>query len=176
MTAGGEPLQLFFGLFPDAAAREALAGIARATRRDTGGRSPRAERIHLTLLYLGNAPRGRLDELVSLATGVRLPPFELCLDNLEYWKKNGIVCATPDDPVAVTRLAQTLVRHVTPGGFKSVRERFKPHVTLVRDAKRAPPENMAPVTWTAGRFRLLHSVVDWNLSRYDTLAEFPLRA
>jgi 2'-5' RNA ligase len=174
MSTEGSPLQLFFGIFPDAEARVALATIARAAKRDTGGRSPRPERIHLTLLYLGLTDPAKLDEVLALAAGVRLPSFELQLTSLEWWRKNSIVCATPEDKSAVTALARALTLQLGAAGFKSARNEFAPHVTLVREAEQAPPENMAPVAWTVRRFRLVHSVVDWSRSRYELLGEFPL--
>jgi 2'-5' RNA ligase len=174
MSVEVNPPGVFFGIFPDPPARKALATIARAAARDTGGNSPRAERIHLTLLYLSGLQQEQIDTLLALATGIKTPPFDLCLTSLEWWRKNNIVCATPEDKAAITTLAQALALQMGRAGFQGVRGRFAPHVTMVRKALHAPPENMAPVSWTVNRFRLVRSHLNPGDVRYETLAEFPL--
>jgi 2'-5' RNA ligase len=173
MSAEGEPLRLFFGIFPDPSARKALATIARAAARDTGGRSPRAERIHLTMLFLRAVHPEQVDALLTLAAGIQRPSFELRLTSLEWWD-NGIVYAAPEDASALKALFQALTLTLGRAGFKGVRGRFVPHVTMVRGAPHVPPENMAPVSWTVNRFRLVRSHLNPGDVRYETLAEFPL--
>lgn len=59
-------LRLFFALEPDPAVRRALASLARALARATGGRVPQAEILHLTLAFLGQVPAGRHAELAAI--------------------------------------------------------------------------------------------------------------
>jgi 2'-5' RNA ligase len=170
----GAPVNLFFGLFPDPPARKALANVARAASRDTGGRVPRAERIHLTLVYLGSTLPERIATVKALAASVRAPAFLLRLTELEWWRSNEIVYAAPDDGAALTFLVQALTLKLSSGGIKGVRQRFVPHITLVREAGRAPTENMAPVEWRVDRFALVHSILVPGKIRYELLAEFLL--
>jgi 2'-5' RNA ligase len=176
VTADGAPARLFFGIFPDASACDALARVAKAAARETGGRAMRDIRIHLTLLFLGPVQPGRIGGIMQLAGGLCAPAVRVELARLAWWRSNRIVYAATDDTGPLTALAGALADALEPAGFGAGRERFLPHVTLVRDAARAPSAAMPPVALRADRFVLVRSVLGPGAARYERLAEFPLGA
>ena len=75
----GPPLRIFFALWPDAGARDALSALARDTAAQTGGRAPSAGNLHLTLAFLGDVAAARIAALHALgpAVAAAVPPFTL---------------------------------------------------------------------------------------------------
>jgi 2'-5' RNA ligase len=55
--------RMFFALWPDAAARAALAGLAAEVVRGGGGRAPAAANLHLTLAFVGAVAPERREAL-----------------------------------------------------------------------------------------------------------------
>ena len=103
---GGPTARLFFALWPDPRVREALAAVARDAQRECGGRAVAAEKVHITLFFVGNIERHRLEELEDAASALRGNAFEIVLDHLDYWRHNRIVWAgTRQCPPALTTLA-----------------------------------------------------------------------
>jgi len=52
-----------------------------------------------------------------------------------------------------------------------------PHITLVRDARRAPAQSrLAPVSWPVSEFALVESVQLDNSHMYEVLQSWPLGA
>lgn len=153
------PLRLFFALWPDPPLRAALAGIAAALRGSCGGRPPPARNLHLTLAFLGDVPPSRLPELVELAAGIPLRPFRLTLDRIGWWPRQRLAWAGAQDcPAALEALAGMLAAELHAAGFRSERRPFVPHVTLLRDAQRAPPQTVAELPpWKVTQFVLASS-------------------
>jgi RNA 2',3'-cyclic 3'-phosphodiesterase len=149
----------FFALWPDDEARAALGRLGRSLHGECGGRAIPARNIHLTLVFLGNVSAGRLPGLHALAAGVVAPQFELTLDTLAYWRHNRIVWAgTANCPPGLRELVAQLVRRLGSAGFPCEEREYVPHITLLRDARRAP---VAPagtdIVWRAGDFTLVRS-------------------
>ncbi|MDH5265059.1 MAG: RNA 2',3'-cyclic phosphodiesterase, partial [Betaproteobacteria bacterium] len=65
--------RLFFALWPDAAARAALADLARATANRYGGRAVPAANLHLTLVFLGEVDPARIAALRRAVDGLASP-------------------------------------------------------------------------------------------------------
>jgi 2'-5' RNA ligase len=141
-SAAARPLRLFFALWPDPPLRAALAATAAALRRSCGGRPPPARNLHLTLAFLGEVAPSRLPELVALAAGIPLRPFTLTLDRTGWWPRQRLVWAGAREcPAELEALAGKLAGALRTAGFRSEHRPFVPHVTLLRDAQRAPPQN-----------------------------------
>lgn len=157
--AAAEGLRLFFALWPDPPLRAALAGAAAVLRGSCGGRPPPARNLHLTLAFLGDVPPSRLPELTALAAGIPLRPFTLTLDRIGWWPRQRLAWAGAQDcPAALEGLAGTLSAGLRAAGFRSERRSFVPHVTLLRDAQRAPPQTVAELPpWKVTQFVLASS-------------------
>lgn len=168
-------LRLFFALWPDAGARAGLAAEAAALRRDCGGRATAAGRLHLTLAFLGNVPVARLPELEALAALQDVRPFVLKLDRVGWWPRQRLVWAgTQSCPRELEALASALAGALRAGGFSVEHRPFMPHVTLLRDARRAPPRAaFGPLVWHAAGFVLAQSEILDRGIRYRVVARWP---
>jgi 2'-5' RNA ligase len=157
--AAAPPLRLFFALWPDPPLRAALAGIAAVLRGSCGGRLPPARNLHLTLAFLGDVPPSHLPELAALTAGIPLRPFTVILDRIGWWPRQRLAWAGAQDcPAGLEALAGTLAAELHAAGFRSERRPFVPHVTLLRDAQRAPPQTVAELPpWKVTQFVLASS-------------------
>ena len=175
---GGAPARLFFAVVPDAAARRALAALAREAQSATGGRAPREENLHLTLAFLGNvAPRriGELEAIGAQAAAVAAP-FLLKLESVGAFREAGVAWAgTAAVPESLQRVFDSLRSLLRAAGLPAERRPFHPHVTLARRCVRGPSAvTMAPVAWRVESIVLMASETLPGGPRYRELASWPL--
>ncbi len=171
--------RVFFALWPDAAARAALAAWQPALKDLCGGRAMRADNLHATLVFLGDVAERRLEALSLAAQEVQGRKFDVTFDLAHYWGHNHIVHAAPAMVPAqlaqlVLDLEQALARHRF---HFDQRNAYQPHVTLLRHAQwsDAPLPEMRAVRWRMDGFTLMQSVQDEQGPGYQALARFPLR-
>jgi RNA 2',3'-cyclic 3'-phosphodiesterase len=174
-TTASAPPRLFFALWPDEATREALAGWSQAMHKVCGGRRTRSENLHATLAFLGATEQARLAALDAAAARVHVPSFDLILDRPGYWKHKRIAWAGASAvPIALSALAENLRAALSLLGFSFDTRPFAPHVTLARDADRAPQlPSLPPVHWPVADFSLVLS--PGGRAAYRVLATWPLR-
>lgn len=171
-------LRVFFALWPDADARDAMAALARDLARRCGGRATRPESIHLTLAFVGDVAAERTDALraIGAAAARAATPFDLALDRLGSFREARVawlgVEAVPE-PLAA--LARGLNGGLAGQGFRVDRRPFAAHVTLARSIRsQLPAETVAPVAWNVERLALVASELAAGGSRYRDVAEWPL--
>jgi len=139
----------------------------------------RAETLHNTLVFIGDVELYGLEVLQLSAQEVNGEHFELCFNEARYWGHNHIVYAAPHSiPPPLAHLADALEKRLTKHRFKFDRREYKPHVTLLRNARwsDAPLPAMPPVCWQIRDFALVQSVPHGGLTDYRVLARFPLSA
>ncbi len=150
-------MRLFFALWPPAQTAVALHDWAMKLE----GRPTRAENIHLTLAFLGEADPAKASAAARRVQGER---HEIPIERAQYWRHNKIIWAGPaETPDALKDLANQLKAEERP---------FAAHVTLLRKA--APPASLPElpkVTWPAHEFALVASAG----GKYRTLERFQLR-
>src|SRR5690348_13471718 len=88
--------RLFLALWPDPAVREALRVWREAWTWPRGASPVATSKLHMTLHFLGNQPRERLDALLD-GFAVPFSPFSVRLDMAELWH-NGIAVLAPAAP------------------------------------------------------------------------------
>ena len=146
-------MRLFFALWPSAETARALQEWARAVE----GRAIPAEKIHLTLAFLGGVEP---DKASAAARRVRADAFELPIDTAQYWRDNHIVWAGPRGmPAGLQTLVERLQLALYRAEFILERRPFAAHVTLVRKArpsKALPP--LPKLEWPVREFALVNSV------------------
>lgn len=169
--------RVFFALWPTASESGALAAWQEPLKQQCGGRAMRGETLHSTLVFIGEIGQARLDSLRLAAREVRAEAFELRFDSARYWAHNRIVYAAPDHvppqlPQLVGALEQSLSKH----GFTFDLREYKPHITLLRDARRSDSEwpVARPACWRIRDFALMQSVPRGGLMGYRVLDRFPL--
>lgn len=168
--------RMFFALWPSAAVARSLAGQSRTLESHIGGRVTRTDSIHLTLAFLGDVALDRVEALLALPADVTSAPFELQLDRLGVWPRNGIGWAAPSAaPAALIELQARLANWLGQAGFRVEARAFVPHVTLIRKATRTVPElAIPPIAWRSDEFVLVRSNLSATGSRYETLGRFAL--
>ena len=167
-------MRLFFALWPPREAADALHAWARRLHRRTGGRAVRARNIHLTLAFLGEVDEARVAELKRLpAWGER---HALPIERAGYWARNRILWVGPEEtPAPAVALAARLRDLLAAWNYRTERQPFAAHVTLLRKARE--PEEMPPlpqVDWPVQEFVLVRSQPLAEGSRYDVVERFPL--
>jgi len=152
-------MRLFFALWPDPRVRAALAGWVSSCHADVGGRAVRASNLHLTLAFLGEVDEARIPELHAIARDAAGDPFVLDLIHVDYWRRNGIVHATPTCvPDALRTLVESLRQGLSDADFPVEARPFAARATLVRDARREPMLVQVPaVRWQVSDFALVES-------------------
>lgn len=169
--------RVFFALWPDDAARAALASWQGPLKKLCGGKATPVERLHNTLLFLGDVEVERLEALQLAAQEVGDEAFQLVLDSARYWGHNHIVYAAPHIMPRklsdlVSKLQQAMLRHQ----FQFDQRGYQPHVTLLRHAHGTdtPLPEMKAVVWKIREFVLMQSVSEGQGVRYEMLSRFNL--
>src|SRR5688572_14356842 len=170
--------RLFFAAWPAPEIQQALGRFALELQPQCGGRAIPARNIHLTLVFLGDIERARLPRFESLAQAVVASRFELAVDRVRYWRHNRIVWAgTGHCPPAAAALVGQLAAAAAEEGIEVERRPYVPHVTLLREARRAPGAAPPPlIPWPVARFALVESVARDRGRIYEPLREWPLSA
>ena len=172
------PLRIFFALWPDAGARDALSALARDTAAQARGRAPSTANLHLTLAFLGDVVATRIAALhvIGSAVASAVPPFTLTLDRVGAFGDGGIAWAgTSAAPRELERLVQLLGGALAQGGFPTERRAFHPHVTLARRCRsHAGAGTTASIAWNVEGITLNASERSPRGPRYCELGAWPL--
>jgi RNA 2',3'-cyclic 3'-phosphodiesterase len=171
-------LRVFFALWPDSAARDALAALARDVAARIEGRSPPIANMHVTVAFVGEIAPARVVDLCAIGAAVAamVPPFRLTLDRPGTFRGSGIAWAGPSSvPTALVKLARNLDEALSAAGFRTERRAFHPHVTLARRCRKSPGDALpAPIAWTVTTVALNQSEPGSGASRYLELSSWPL--
>lgn len=133
----------------------------------------RADTIHLTLAFLGEADPERA---AAAARGVGAPHHALPIEQARYWAHNHIVWAGPwEMPPALAALAASLGSALAKSGFELEERAFQAHVTLIRKARAKGALPLLPaVAWPVEEFALVRSELSAEGARYAVLQRFAL--
>ena len=167
-------MRLFLALWPREPARDALAAVARSLAQAASGKAVPAEKIHLTLAFLGEVAPERLDEVRAAADAIRGAPFELVLDGVGSFQKARVSWAGSSClPGALVRLQSDLETGLRAAGFALDERPFAAHVTLARKiALSVTAAAMAPIRWQASEYVLARS--ESGSGRYSILEGWSL--
>ncbi|WP_428354812.1 RNA 2',3'-cyclic phosphodiesterase [Methyloprofundus sp.] len=149
--------RLFFALWPSDETRKQLNSFNQSIAQN-GLRKLKADNLHITLLFLGNTCAITEILLRKKADSIRVQPFVLTLDQLEFWRKAKVLCLTTAqyDPQlgllvdALNQLAEQCAMHIE-------ERAYKPHITLARKAQKLIDIKVLPIQWQADSFCLIES-------------------
>lgn len=168
---------LFFALFPDRAAAQALSRTAQqlCVRHRLGGRLIATERLHVSLLGFGEhagLPQRLVAAAVDAAASVAAPPFDVTFDRAVSFRgrPRPLVLGTSAGAAELFAFRQALCRAVE--GLGPVRRQYTPHVTLLYDERGIEEHTVEPVRWSVREFALVHSLR--GKGRYVVLGRWPL--
>ena len=184
MTAGAPPAaeralaRVFFALWPDEAVRGELARAARALHAACGGRVARPENVHLTLVFLGDVERGRLDALREAASAVRAPAHDLPLERFGWFRRNRVAWAGPErTPAETLELVHGLEAALKQARFAFDARPYEAHITLLRKAECGKDlPKIAPIRWAAREFVLVESELNAGGSIYRITGRWALQS
>jgi 2'-5' RNA ligase len=167
--------RLFFALWPDAPTRRELEALAHDVALAAGGKPVPAEKIHLTLAFLGEVAAERQAQAIRAAQETRGGAFTLPLDRVGSFRRARVAWAgTSSPPAALLDLQADLARGLAERGFVLEDREFAAHLTLARKiAKPVPPASMKPIAMRADALALVLS--EAGTGRYTTLETWPLR-
>jgi 2'-5' RNA ligase len=176
--------RIFFACLPDPGTAAEINALAVRLGEAHGleGTAILPEHLHVTLFHLGDwavLP----EEIVRLAreaaAGVDARPFDVSFTRAESFRNSTGVypfVLTGDKAGAAWRSLHTALgaalKRAGLGG--ATQGEFKPHITLLRDARRVPPARIEPVSWTVREFVLVHSLL--GKTTHLHLGRWPLTA
>ena len=173
---------LFFCLFPDTAACEAIAAETDALRVEHSllGSPIKPNRLHATLHYLGEHAVEREDIVAAAITAagrVERPCFEVVLGRVSSFHtrsdKQPCVLLCQEEHPPVHALWRELGNHLMAAGLgRYLKRDFVPHVTVLYDTRALIPHSIDPIGWTARDFALVRG----RNGEYEILGSWPLRA
>jgi 2'-5' RNA ligase len=175
VSAGrGVTRRLFFALWPNESERGALLDAFGATIAAAGGRAVLPSHLHLTLEFLGAVPDAERAALETLGAALALPEEVVVLDRLHWWARAATLVVAPGAPGPGLLAAQVQLRETLKGrGFRVDSRPFRPHVTLARKVRSAPPlAAPAGVAWRLNELALVESLSQPQGSRYVPLARW----
>lgn len=186
-------MRLFVALEIPAAVRANLAALIEQLRalpvRDGGknARWVRAQNLHVTLKFIGEAAPEKLDGIRGALSGVRAErPVELACRGLGFFpneKRPQVFWAGLDASENLAKLAEDIDRVLATAGVPREKRAFEPHLTLARfGAPRLDETLRATIAGAAGRefgsfgaseFHLIESKTKPSGAEYTRVASFP---
>jgi 2'-5' RNA ligase len=131
------------------------------------------EKIHLTLVFLGEVPVERIAAALEAARDAPFRPFTMAFDRLGGFRRSKVGWAGMSrPPVGLVQLQSRLQGGLQARGFAVEARPFAPHVTLARKVGR-PVASVAiePIEWEARRVALVRT--EPGSGKYTTLAQVP---
>ena len=155
-----ETKRLFFALWPDHRQRERLRDVITPVAKTVEGRMVDRRNWHVTLVFIGTFPANRVPFLLEKAAEIEVEPFRLNFDRLEFWPRPrvaSLVASTvpPELQALVDRLNGILVDL----GIQPEDRNYRPHITVVRNARTFQTERLAQrasTEWSG--FELVESI------------------
>ena len=149
--------RLFYALWPDAATRAALA----AWQAPLQGKPVRAEKLHLTLAFLGQRPASDMPALQELLGHLPARAMPLVFDHASHFPQLALAwAALAQASPALLDLRAACMHGLAEQGLapRFEHDRFTPHVTLARQAPPPASQDFAPIAWQADELVLVESI------------------
>lgn len=173
--------RLFFGVYPDPATAERIAGQARASRSAHGlrGQPLDIDRLHVTLHEIGiyaGLPRGVVDKALEAGAKVSAAPFGVTFDRVGSFNNRGnnpFVLQGGEGLGDLIAFQRALGLAMAGAGLgRQVARSFTPHVTLLYDPMLVADAAIPPIGCTVREFVLIHSLI--GQTRHVPLARWTL--
>lgn len=152
--------RLFFALWPDPRQRDRLRDVINSVAKVVEGRPVDRRNWHITLAFIGPFPAHRVPYLLERAAQIRVEPFRLSFDRLEYWPRPRVasLCAATVPP-ELQALVDDLNGIMLDLGLHPEDRAYRPHISVVRNARHFATERLtqrAATEWSS--FELMESV------------------
>jgi 2'-5' RNA ligase len=168
--------RLFWAILPDDDARRRIVERTARLRATHGltGRALLPEHLHVTLFHVGDSAEaptdGAIEAVTDRARSVVMPKFKVVFDRAMSFRHGAFVLASDEGTIGLDvlhqRLTDAFLRRPAPA------RAYTPHVTMLRDARIVPEEDIEPISWTASEMVLVHS--ELGRTRHNRVARVPL--
>ena len=172
-------MRAFLALLPDRDSALAIDAWRERAWPDIGRAVP-VQNLHLTLCFLGEVPRARIDALVRLLDEARPGTFsggrrDLTLD-VAGWRPDSRVAWLESSaaPGSIGGLAKSMRTAAGRAGIRTDKRRFLAHVTVARGVDEPPPapRERPAIALACGPVALMESRQDRGGVRYVELASW----
>lgn len=152
--------RLFFALWPDNRQRERLRDPINSVAKTVEGRAVERRNWHVTLAFIGPFPENRVAYLLERAKEIHVEPFRLNFDRLEFWPRPRVACLSAATvPPELQELVDSLNFIISDLGLKPEDRNYRPHITVVRNARSFTTERLTQRVQTEwSSFELMESV------------------
>jgi 2'-5' RNA ligase len=152
--------RLFFALWPDHRQRERLRDVVGSVAKTVEGRAVDRRNWHVTLAFIGPFPENRIPYLLERAAEIKVDPFRLNFDRLEYWPRPRVAslsaATVPDELQALVDALNGVISDL---GLTPEDRNYRPHITVVRNARSFVTERLTQRVQTEwSSFELMESV------------------
>jgi 2'-5' RNA ligase len=171
---------LYLGLVPEECSARVINRSTRELSRVLGllGSVVPAERLHLSLHWLGDACSENLLTVADRAAGIvaGMSSFDVSFDRVATFRSGRdhplvLLCGDGCKQLRAFQMALAeAIRQAAPCQYE--RRPFAPHITVLYDRRRVREQPVAPVSWTVRDFVLIHSLV--GRARHIRLGRWPL--
>ena len=152
-----ETSRLFLALWPDPVMRHQLREARDAWQWPRGATPVHADKLHLTLHFLGSVPTGRLPALLD-GFAVPFDPFRVDLGTPVLWPHGIAVLEPLAEPPELLALHVRLGEALLALGLQPEARSYRPHVTMARRAGGvAVPESGPAIAWDIASYALVES-------------------
>jgi 2'-5' RNA ligase len=164
--------RLFFAIWPGAAASRELARVGEALAALSGGKPVPAEKIHMTLAFLGSVQDEDAGRAALAAGAIGGDAVRMTIDTVGSFRGARVGWAAASRAVPELALLQArLAGELRDRGFALEAREFNPHATLARKIqRRVPRAPTAAIEWRSNAFTLVRSTG----GRYEVLESWGL--
>lgn len=145
-------------------------------QKTLGGRLTRSASVHLTLVFIGDVADSALDVVLRIGAVQRVQAFDLSIDRIGCWSRNGIAWAAPSATAPpLIALVSGLESGLRAEGFGIETRPYRPHITLLRRSHgELADEQPGALHWHADHFVLVRSQPSKSGTDYQRLKAWPL--
>lgn len=151
---------LFFALWPDNRQRDRLRDVISSVAKTVEGNVVDRRNWHITLAFIGQYPEAEIPVLQERVAQIKVEPFRLGFDRLEFWPRGKVAClVAPTIPAGLQGLVASLQTVLLEIGVAPDDRTYRPHITVVRKARSFTTERLArrAITEWSG-FELMESI------------------
>ena len=152
--------RLFFALWPDDRQRDRLRDVINSVAKSVEGTALDRRDWHITLAFIGDFPEEQVPDLLARAREIRVEPFHLSFDRLEFWPRPKVACIVGATvPTELESLVLALHALMQDFGVVPDDRTYRPHTTVVRNSRPFATERLtqrATTEWSS--FELMESV------------------
>lgn len=167
--------RLFLGFALETQQQEVNALQQRCVAACPGARMVAAKNLHMTLVFLGQTPAATKPQLLQQVPQLPLRRFTVTLDQIVLWPKPQILCLTGNANETLLTLANAAADLSTRLNLAPKEYHYRPHITLLRKAKRLPHGPFAvALSFAPTTLNLYHSSSTTTGVEYRVLHRWPL--